>query len=214
MNTKSDRRISQPLSAVALVLALAAMAACEKPKAPVETVQTAPVTDAPGCDVARAYVAGRLGRVHDKVTVVVDVAAPGTAALATMTSAHLVAKYDPGQENPSGWTKDPPPAALAQAWLSAAQASPFAACRDFNAVVTGVGVQMGVVTSTEKPRKDAPERTQMNFTVPVISTDGAEALSMETGRSGQGSQVSILVHLRKDKDGVWSEADALVLAMS
>ena len=63
----------------------------------------------------------------------------------------------------------------------------------------------------EKPADGKSDRTQINFTVPVVSKDGAEALVLETGLTGQGGQVAIAVHLRKGKDGAWTEADSLLV---
>jgi hypothetical protein len=199
---------------MALAAGTLALTGCKKgPPAPVEIVK-GPTVDAPGCDVARVYVAGRLGRVADKTSIVVDAAAPNTAFVPNLKPADLVRKYDPGQENPAGWPKDPPSAAMVGAWQGATQASPFTVCVDFPKVVETAGVTMGAVKVGEKPAKDKPERTQMNFTVPVVSADGAEAMLLETGRTGGGSQASIAVHLRKGKDGAWAEADSLVLALN
>ncbi len=192
--------------------ALAVLAGCSKPK-PIETVKT-PTADAPGCDVARAYVTSRLGKIKDKATIVIDMGAPDPQMINSMQVARLTEKYDPSKADPFGWPKDAPPATLVQAWAAAAKVSPFAACRDFRTTVTATGARIGAVTPGQKPKKGEDELTQMNFSVPVVSADGNEGLVLEVGKAGQGSEVAVLVHLRKDKDGAWSEVDALVPSIS
>ncbi len=198
-----------------LLLAAAAaamLAACEKPK-PVEKL-AAPAADAPGCDVARAYVADRLGRIKDKATILIDVAGPDPQMINAVPVGGLTQKYDPTKDNAAGWPKDAPGADLAQAWGAAAKVSPFAACRDFASVVTATGAAIGAVTPGEKPKKGEEELTQMNFSVPVVSADGNEGLLLEVGKTGQGQEIAMMVHLRKDKTGAWKEVDAMAPSLS
>jgi len=197
-----------------IAAATASLASCKKAETPATTAQAGPTVDMPGCDVARAYVAGRLGRFADKSIVVVDAAAPAVDIVTGLKPADLTRKYNIGEENPAGWPKDAPSAAMITAWQAAAQISPFASCVDFGKAVETAGAALGKVAPGEKPAKDKPDRTQMNFTVPVVSADGNEAMLLETGRTGGGSQVSIAVHLRKDKAGAWAETDSLVVAMN
>lgn len=211
MQVSAFRMIGAGMLVVAAAMGLAS---CKKAAAPATTAQAAPTTDVPGCDVARAYVAGRLARFADKSVVVVEAAAPSAAIVTALKPADLTRKYNIGEENPAGWPKDAPSAAMVSAWQAAAQTSPFVSCVDFGKVVETAGVAMGRVAPGEKPAKDKPDRTQMNFTVPVVSADGNEAMVLETGRTGSGSQVSIAVHLRKDKAGAWGETDSLVVAMN
>ena len=150
----------------------------------------------------------------DKATIVIDMGAPDPQMINSMQVARLTEKYDPSKADPFGWPKDAPPATLVQAWAAAAKVSPFAACRDFRTTVTATGARIGAVTPGQKPKKGEDELTQMNFSVPVVSADGNEGLVLEVGKAGQGSEVAVLVHLRKDKDGAWSEVDALVPSIS
>lgn len=199
-------------------VAMLSVAGCKK--APVEAeapppAAKGPTSDAPGCDVARAYVTGRLAKFGDKKTAVVDAAPANTAFLPSLKADTFQKKYDPGQENPAGWNSDVPAPALVQAWLAASQASPFTACVDFEKVVQTAGVEMAKVTPGVTPKdKAAVPVTQLNFTVPVANAAGDEALVVESGIVGAGSRVTILVHLRKGKDGAWKETDHWVLEMT
>ena len=168
-------------------------------------------TSAPGCDVARAYVANRLARFADRTMVVVDAAAPGAAFLATRDNSDLPVQFNPGVENPKGGPKDPASAALAEAWTGGGHASPFASCVDFAKVIEAAGVSMGKVAGGEKPNAAGLFRTQVNFAMPAISADGNEALLMEEGRTTPTSSIVLAVHLRKDKAGAWKETDALTV---
>ena len=208
MRTSTFRMVGATAAVLAATVSLTACKKAASPAAP--PVAAGPTADAPGCDVARAYVTSRLGRFADKAMVVVDSAAPNTTFVPLLKAADITRKYDPGQENPAGWPKDPPSAALVTAWQAAAQTSPFGSCVDFAKVVADAGVSMGKVDIKEKANKDGAYRTQVNFTMPVVSADGAEALILEEGRSGPGL-IELAVHLRKDKTGAWTEADALAV---
>jgi hypothetical protein len=189
-----------------LLAGLALLGACGEP-APVEEAFVEPVSDAAGCDVARAYVTERIGRIADPASVVFGREAPDLSFLGGFTGEEIAAPYSAAEA--FGWREDAPDPELAAAFLASPPQNPFAVCTGFTALAEDAGLAVGALNPTR--RNEEPDaRTLLNFTFPVVSEDGASALLMESGGAANGAKADVLVHLRLGEDGAWAETDSLV----